>query len=89
MNELFKLNASELALSTADVARAITAAFAPAKINHGAYSNRLPHLYFHLVPKYTDGAAWGTTVTMMPELKQFLSEADCAASIARLRQALG
>jgi diadenosine tetraphosphate (Ap4A) HIT family hydrolase len=92
VNELFELNASELALFTADVARAacaIKAAFNPAKINYGAYSDKLPHLHFHLVPKYTDGPAWGTTFTMMPEPKVLLSAADYASHIARLRQALG
>lgn len=92
VNELFELNASELALFTADVARAaraIKTAFNPAKINYGAYSDKLPHLHFHLVPKYTDGPAWGTTFTMMPEPKVLLSAADYAATISRLRQALG
>ena len=92
VNELFELNDSELALFTADVARAagaIKTAFNPAKINYGAYSDKLPHLHFHLVPKYTDGPAWGTTFTMMPEPKKLLSDADYAATIARLRQALG
>jgi diadenosine tetraphosphate (Ap4A) HIT family hydrolase len=92
VNELFELNASELALFTADVARAasaIKAAFNPAKINYGAYSDKLPHLHFHLVPKYVDGPAWGTTFTMMPEPKVLLSAADYASLIARLRQALG
>ncbi len=92
VNELFELNASELALFTADVARAaraIKAAFNPAKINYGAYSDKLLHLHFHLVPKYTDGPAWGTTFTMMPEPKVLLSAADYAAHIARLREALG
>lgn len=92
VNELFELNTSELALFTADVARAaraIKAAFSPAKINYGAYSDKLPHLHFHLVPKYTDGAAWGTTFTMMPEPRVLLSAADYASHIARLRKALG
>ncbi|MEY4487947.1 MAG: hypothetical protein RIQ79_455 [Verrucomicrobiota bacterium] len=92
VNELFELSDAELALFTQDVARAaraIKTAFNPAKINYGAYSDKLPHLHFHLVPKYTDGPAWGSTFTMMPDPKQLLSEADYAATIARLRQALG
>jgi len=91
VNELFELPPAELALFTADVAlaaRAIKTAFDPAKINYGAYSDKLPHLHFHLVPKYTDGPAWGTTFTMMPETKVLLTDEAYAATIARLRQAL-
>lgn len=92
VNELFELSDSELALFTQDVARAaraMKAAFNPAKINYGAYSDKLPHLHMHLVPKYVDGPSWSTTFTMMPEPKQFLSDAENHSLIGRIRQALG
>ena len=92
VNELFELSDTELALFTQDVARAARAmkkAFNPAKINYGAYSDKLPHLHMHLVPKYADGPAWGTTFTMMPEPKQLLSDAENTALIAKIKQVLG
>ena len=91
VNELFELPDAELALFMQDVARAaraMKAAFNPAKINYGAYSDKLPHLHMHLVPKYVDGPSWGTTFTMMPEPKQHLSGADYAALGEQIRQAL-
>lgn len=91
VNELYELPDAELALFTQDVARAARAmktAFNPAKINYGAYSDKLPHLHIHLVPKYVDGPSWGTTFTMMPEPKKLLSDADYAALAAQIRQAL-
>jgi ATP adenylyltransferase len=91
VNELYELPEAELALFTKDVARAARAmktAFNPAKINYGAYSDKLPHLHVHLVPKYVDGPSWGTTFTMMPEPKQLLSEADYSAMITQLKAAL-
>jgi ATP adenylyltransferase len=91
VNELYELPEAELALFTKDVARAaraMKAAFNPAKINYGAYSDKLPHLHVHLVPKYVDGPSWGTTFTMMPEPKQLLSDADYAAMITQLKAAL-
>jgi diadenosine tetraphosphate (Ap4A) HIT family hydrolase len=91
VNELFELSDSEVALFMQDVAhaaRAIKAAFDPAKINYGAYSDKLPHLHFHLVPKYVDGPEWGTTFAMMPEPKNLLSDADYAATIESLRRRL-
>ncbi len=91
VNELFELSDAEVAAFMQDVAhaaRAIQAAFQPAKINYGAYSDKLPHLHFHLVPKYVDGAAWGTTFTMMPEPKHLLSEAQYAETIQAIRSRL-
>jgi ATP adenylyltransferase len=91
VNELFELSDPELALFTKDVARAaraMKAAFNPAKINYGAYSDKLPHLHVHLVPKYVDGPSWGTTFTMMPDPKQLLTDESYAVLIAQLKAAL-
>ena len=88
VNELFELPQSEIALFSQDIARAaraMHAAFAPAKINYGAYSDKLPHLHFHLVPKYVDRPSWGAPFTMMPEPKQLLSPEAYAELIATLR----
>ena len=92
VNELFELPDAELALFTKDVARAAQAmktAFNPAKINYGVYSDKLPHLHVHLVPKYVDGPSWGTTFTMMPEPKQLLTDDAYAGLIAQIKAALG
>ena len=92
VNELFELPDAELALFTLDVARAakaIKTAFNPAKINYGAYSDKLPHLHMHLVPKYVDGPGWGAPFAMMPEPKQLLSASDYDALIAAIRSHLG
>ncbi len=91
VNELFELPDAELAQFTADVARAakaIKAAFAPNKINYGAYSDKLPHLHMHLVPKYEGGAAWGAPFEMMPANKVLLTESNYAAVIAAIRAKL-
>jgi diadenosine tetraphosphate (Ap4A) HIT family hydrolase len=69
-------------------ARAIHAAFQPAKINYGAYSDKLPHLHFHLVPKYVDGPSWGTTFTMMPENKHLLTDTESTDTIQAIQRCL-
>ncbi|MCX6933284.1 MAG: HIT domain-containing protein [Verrucomicrobia bacterium] len=92
INELFELSDAERDRFMADVARAakaMQAAFNPAKINYGAYSDKLPHLHFHLVPKYRDGPSWGAPFTMMPEPKQLLGSADYAGLIAAIKAQLG
>ncbi len=88
VNELFELSDGELTSFVRDVARAakaIKSAFNSNKINYGAYSDKLPHLHMHLVPKYEGGAAWGAPFEMMPANKKLLSEADYAGFIAALR----
>lgn len=92
INELFELSDTERDRFMQDVARAAKAmqdAFNPAKINYGAYSDKLPHLHFHLVPKYRDGPSWGAPFTMMPEPKQLLGSADYAGLIAAIKAKLG
>ena len=91
VNELFELPDSELTLFMQDVARAAKAikdAFAPNKVNYGAYSDKLPHLHFHLVPKYEGGTAWGAPFEMMPASKQLRSDSEYAVLIAALRAKL-
>jgi len=91
VNELFELPDAELALYMQDVkqaARAMQDAFNPAKINYGAYSDKLPHLHVHLVPKYRDGPNWGAPFVMMPEPKHLLTADGYAALIADLKAKL-
>jgi len=92
VNELYELPDAELAKFTQDVARAakaIRTTMHATKINYGAYSDKLPHLHVHLVPKYTDGPSWGTTFTMMPDPKVLLSAEEYTALGAKIRSALG
>lgn len=49
------------------VAAALHRAFAPQKINFGAYGDLMHHLHFHLVPKYeNDEYEWGDVFAMNP-----------------------
>lgn len=72
----------------AKVAKAIMKAFNPDKLNYGAYSDKLSHLHFHLVPKYQDGPSWGGTFEMMPEKKVLLSEAEYLKRIKLIQENL-
>ncbi len=86
VNELFELNEIDRNAFMADVckvASAIQKAFLPAKINYGAYSDKLPHLHFHLVPKYVDGLGYGGIFEMNPQ-KIYLTEAEYAETIRKI-----
>ena len=70
------------------VAKAIHAAFQPAKINYGAYGDTGCHLHFHLVPKYKeDEFEWGQVFAMDPKQKT-LSDDEYIAIIDELKKFL-
>ncbi|MDD4971387.1 MAG: HIT family protein [Paludibacter sp.] len=86
VKELFELSVSDRNDFMEDVCRVAAAmqkAFSPAKINYGAYSDKLPHLHFHLVPKYEDGLSYGGTFEMNPQ-KTYLSEEEYAVIIDKI-----
>lgn len=86
VNELFELSEADRNSFMADVAKvaaAMNKAFQPAKINYGAYSDKLAHLHFHLVPKYIDGMSYGSTFEMNPQ-KTYCSDEEYAAIIEKI-----
>lgn len=88
--ELYELEGLGLLTYMEDVnrvAEAIKEIFNPIKINYGAYSDKLPHLHMHLVPKYVDGPDYGSTFAMNPQ-KIYLSDAEYAEMVNQLRNKL-
>ena len=69
------------------VAEALHKAFAPDKVNYGAYGDTGCHLHFHLVPKYKDEFEWGGTFEMNPKQK-FLTEEEHEELIAEIKKYL-
>lgn len=69
------------------VAEALHKAFAPDKVNYGAYGDTGCHLHFHLVPKYKDEFEWGGTFEMNPKQK-FLTEEEYEELIAEIKKYL-
>jgi diadenosine tetraphosphate (Ap4A) HIT family hydrolase len=67
--ELFHLDRDTLARFSQDVAKAAAAvqqAFGPAKINYAVYGDLVPHLHYHVVPKYPGGDQWGEPFLIQP-----------------------
>lgn len=71
----------------AQVARAIESAFKPNKINYGAFGDTMPHVHFHVVPKYENGAAWGKMFEMNPG-ETYLTDEEYQEIIDKLKAAL-
>ena len=90
VKELFELSDADRDAFMKDVcqvAAAMQKAFTPAKINYGAYSDKLPHLHFHLVPKQEGGLSFGGTFEMNPQ-KTYLSDIEYADTIEKIVKAL-
>ena len=90
INELFELSDEDRNLfmkDVAHVAETMQKVFSPKKINYGAYSDKLAHLHFHIVPKYGEGLTFGSTFEMNPQ-KNYLSESEYQAMIKRIKSQL-
>lgn len=90
VSEMTELTPEERAAYFEDinhVAEALHKAFAPDKVNYGAYGDTGCHLHFHLVPKYKDEFEWGGTFEMNPKQK-FLTEEEYEELIAEIKKYL-
>lgn len=70
-------------------AQAVTALYAPDKVNYLILGDTGDHLHVHIVPKYRQGKDWGRVfLTDEPE-PVYLSETQYHNSVAALRRRLG
>ena len=76
-----------VAYKNCKVAKTIQTVFSAKKINYGAYSDKLPHLHFHIVPKYEDAFEFGGIFEMNPQ-KIYFSDAENKQIIEKIVNAL-
>jgi diadenosine tetraphosphate (Ap4A) HIT family hydrolase len=69
----------------AQVARAVEQAFSADKINYGAFGDTMPHVHFHIVPKYENGPAWGKMFEMNPLENNQLTELEYQEIIGQIK----
>jgi diadenosine tetraphosphate (Ap4A) HIT family hydrolase len=89
--ELFHLERDTLQRFSRDVARAAAAlqrAFGPNKINYAIYGDLVPHLHFHVVPKYRDGQGWGEPFALHPPAQRYLSKEGYGEIIGAIKEHL-
>jgi len=70
------------------VAKALFKVFAPAKLNYELLGNMVPHIHWHLVPRFADEPLWPRPIWSEPHDELFLSPSEYAARIAQIRAAL-
>lgn len=90
--ELYQLTAAERGQLIDDlerVARAIAAGCRPAKLNYAALGNEVPHLHWHIVPRYPQDGWWGQAFSQRPsDQRRPLPPAEYERLQAALRAAL-
>ena len=90
VSELVNLTDEERNLFFADVAKAAKAlhkAFAPNKVNYGAYGDTGCHLHMHLVPKYENEFEWGGVFAMNPG-QTYLTQEEYDKMVNTIREHL-
>jgi len=70
------------------VAAALDRAFAPAKMNYELLGNMVPHMHWHLVPRFTDDPLWPRPIWSEPHEEKHLAGEAYQERIGKIRRAL-
>ena len=93
VTELFELTTVERGQLVEDLsrlARAIMECCRPAKLNYACLGNEVPHLHWHVVPRYPDDGWWGQAFSQRPgDQKRPQAGEEYARLRTALRAALG
>ena len=70
------------------VAAALYRGFAPAKINYELLGNMVPHMHWHLVPRFTTDPLWPRPIWSEPHDEVHLTPAEYAERIKVIKSKL-
>lgn len=70
------------------VARALYEVFLPAKINYELLGNMVPHMHWHLVPRFATEPLWPQPIWSEPHDERHLSPEEYLHRIESIRKAL-
>jgi len=91
VTELFHLDKTvraELTEEISRVAEALYSVFHPDKINYELLGNMVPHMHWHLVPRFSSEALWPRPIWSEPHNELLLSPAEYSQRIKLIREAL-
>jgi diadenosine tetraphosphate (Ap4A) HIT family hydrolase len=71
------------------VAAALDHVFTPAKMNYELLGNMVPHMHWHLVPRFREDPLWPRPIWSEPHEEKLLTAAGYAERIALIRKAMG
>lgn len=92
VTELFHLDASTrrgIIEEVNRVAAALHQVFTPTKINYELLGNMVPHMHWHIVPRFSDDPLWPKPIWSEAHSEKFLAPQEYAERIALIRAALG
>ena len=91
VTELFHLDCDVRAALVEElslVAEALYGIYTPAKINYELIGNMVPHIHWHIVPRFSSEPLWPRPIWAEPHEERFLSPAEYRQSIETIRSAL-
>jgi diadenosine tetraphosphate (Ap4A) HIT family hydrolase len=91
VTELFHLQPrvrSELMEEVSSVAQALQTVFQPDKINYELLGNMVPHMHWHLVPRFASEPLWPRPIWAKPHGEVLLSPDEYRSRIELIRKAL-
>jgi len=89
--ELYQLSDKDRKSFLEDMSRialALSEAFRPDKMNYELLGNGMPHLHWHLVPRYKSDPLWGRPIWTGPRHRKRLTREDYADMLARVKARL-
>jgi len=92
VTELFHLEQpvrQELIEEVSRVAAVLAGLFKPDKINYELLGNMVPHMHWHLVPRFIEDPLWPRPIWSEPHDELILAPEEYAERIEMIRQALG
>jgi diadenosine tetraphosphate (Ap4A) HIT family hydrolase len=91
VTELFHLDkkARETVMEEVNmVAKALYNLFHPDKINYELLGNMVPHMHWHIVPRYRDDALWPRPIWAEPHSERSLTAGEYAARVQQIGEQL-
>lgn len=70
------------------VAAALFRVFSPTKINYELLGNMVPHMHWHVVPRFSDDPLWPRPIWSEPHTEKFLTPEEYVERIEAIRGAL-
>ena len=91
MEELYHLTDKERKSFLEDmstVARALSDAFKPDKMNYELLGNGMPHLHWHLIPRFKTDQFWGRPIWTGQRRQKRLSREDYEKAVQQVKDSL-
>ncbi len=70
------------------VAEALQRVFAPTKMNYELLGNMVPHMHWHLIPRFAGDPLWPRPIWSEPHPEKTLTAAEYRATADKIRAAL-